>query len=417
MRKLFFKTSYDADSKGLFGVFGGAYVPEMLVSSLDELTKAYEKAKADPNFEREIMQIYKNYVGRPSALYYAKNLTEKLGGAKIYIKNEGLNHTGAHKINHCVGQALLAKRMGKKRLIAETGAGQHGLATATVAAKFGFECTIFMGEVDVARQRSNVFLMEQLGAKVVPVTYGTKRLKDAVMAALQDWIGNTKDSYYLLGSALGPHPYPSMIRDFQSIIGLEAKEQILEAEGRLPDYLIACVGGGSNAIGLFNAFLDEKKVQLIGVEAGGKGIGKIGEHATRMSGSAKAGIMEGYKSFFITNKDGQMEGTHSISAGLDYGGIGPEHARLQELGRATYTYATDKKVLSAFKELALTEGIFPALESAHAVAEAIRLAPTLSKDKIIIVNLSGRGDKDIFIVAEAFGDKKCKEYLREMGNK
>jgi len=417
MKKLFFKTSYDADRKGLFGIFGGAYVPEMLVGALDDLTKAYEEAKADLAFEKELMQIYKDYVGRPSALYFAKNLSEKLGGAKIYIKNEGLNHTGAHKINHCIGQALLAKRMGKKRLIAETGAGQHGLATATVAAKFGFECTVFMGEVDVARQRSNVFWMEQLGAKVVPVTYGTRRLKDAVMAALQDWIGNVKDSYYLLGSAVGPHPYPSIVRDFQSIIGLEAKEQILESEGRLPDYLIACVGGGSNAIGLFNAFLDDKKVKMIGVEAGGKGIKKIGEHATRFSGSAKPGIVEGYKSFFITNADGQMEGTHSISAGLDYGGIGPEHAYLKESGRATYTYATDKKVISAFKELALTEGIFPALESAHAVAEALRLAPTLSKDKIIIVNLSGRGDKDIFIVAEALGDKKWKEYLRTMGNK
>lgn len=417
MKKLFFKTSYDAKPKGLFGVFGGAYVPEMLIPSLDELAKAYEEAKADPAFEKELMQVYKDYVGRPSALYFAKNLTEKLGGAKIYIKNEGLNHTGAHKINHCVGQALLAKRMGKKRLIAETGAGQHGLATATVAAKFGFECTVFMGEVDIARQRSNVFWMEQLGAKVVPVTYGTKRLKDAVMAALQDWISNTKDTYYLLGSALGPHPYPSMVRDFQSIIGLEAKEQILKFEGRLPDYLIACVGGGSNAIGLFNAFLDDKKVKLVGVEAGGKGIEKIGEHATRFSGSAKPAIVEGYKSFFITNKDGQMEPTHSISAGLDYSGIGPEHAYLKESGRATYTYATDKKVLSAFKELALTEGIFPALESAHAVAEAIRIAPTLSKDKIIIVNLSGRGDKDIFIVGEALGDKKWKEYLRKMGSK
>jgi tryptophan synthase beta chain len=417
MKKLFFKTSYDADAQGLFGIFGGAYVPEMLVPSLNELTKAYIEAKADPAFEKELKQVYKDYVGRPSALYFAKNLTEKLGGAKIYIKNEGLNHTGAHKINHCVGQALLAKRMGKKRLIAETGAGQHGLATATVAAKFGFECTIFMGEVDIARQRSNVFFMEQLGAKVVPVTYGTRRLKDAVMAALQDWIRNTKDSYYLLGSALGPHPYPSMVRDFQSIIGLEAKEQILESEGRLPDYLIACVGGGSNAIGLFNAFLDDTEVKLIGVEAGGKGTEKTGEHAARFSGGAKPSVIEGYKSFFLTNKDGQMETTHSISAGLDYGGIGPEHARLKELGRATYTYATDKKVLSAFKELALTEGIFPALESAHAVAEAIRLAPTLSKDKIIIVNLSGRGDKDIFIVAEALGDKKWKEYLRTIVNK
>src|SRR3990167_2083472 len=287
MKKLFFKTSYDADSKGLFGVFGGTYVPEMLIPALDELSKAYEEAKADPAFEKEILQVYKDYVGRPSALYYAENLTKKLGGAKIYIKNEGLNHTGAHKINHCIGQALLAKRMGKKRLIAETGAGQHGLATATVAAKFGFECTVFMGEVDVARQRSDVFLMEQLGAKVVPVTYGTKRLKDAVMAALQDWIANTKDTYYLLGSALGPHPYPSIVRDFQSIVGLEVKEQLNELEGKIPDYLIACVGGGSNAIGLFNAFLDDKSVALIGVEAGGKGTGTNGTHATRMAGQGK----------------------------------------------------------------------------------------------------------------------------------
>src|SRR3990167_5082607 len=268
MKKLFFKTSYDAYRKGLFGVFGGAYVPEMLIPSLDELAKAYEKAKADPAFEKELMQIYKDYVGRPSALYFAKNLTEKLGGAKIYIKNEGLNHTGAHKINHCVGQALFAKRMGKKRLIAETGAGQHGLATATVAAKFGFECTVFMGEVDYNRQRPNVFWMEQLGARVVPVTYGTKRLKDAVMAALQDWISNTKDTYYLLGSALGPHPYPSLVRDFQNIVGLEVREQLKEQIGReIPDYVIACVGGGSNAIGIFNTFLEEPAVHLIGVEA------------------------------------------------------------------------------------------------------------------------------------------------------
>lgn len=417
MKKLFFKTKYDADSNGLFGGFGGTYVPELLIPALDELSKAYEKAKADPEFVKEITDVFKNYVGRPSPLYFAKNLTEKLGGAKIYIKNEGLNHTGAHKINHCIGQAILAKRMGKKRLIAETGAGQHGLATATVAAKFGFECTIFMGEVDIARQRSNVFWMEQLGAKVVPVTYGTKRLKDAVMAALQDWISNVNDTYYLLGSALGPHPYPSMIRDFQSIIGLEAKEQILEVENKLPDYLIACVGGGSNAIGLFNAFLDDKKVKLIGVEAGGRNPKIIGEHATRLAGQGKLGIIEGYKSFFLTNSDGQVESTHSISAGLDYAGIGPEHAYLAKTGRATYTNATDEKVLEAFKELALTEGIFPALESAHAVAEAIRLAPTLSKNQTIIVNLSGRGDKDIFIVAEAVKDKNWKEYLREMGSK
>lgn len=417
MKKLFFKTKYDADQNGLFGVFGGAYVPEMLIPALDDLSKAYEEAKNDSLFEEELLKLYQEYVGRPSPLYFAKNLTEKLGGAKIYIKNEGLNHTGAHKINHCVGQALLAKRMGKKRLIAETGAGQHGLATATVAAKFGFECTIYMGEIDIARQRPNVFWMEQLGAKVVSVKFGTKRLKDAVMAALQDWMGNTGDSYYLLGSALGPHPYPSMIRDFQSIIGLEAKDQILLAEGRLPDHLIACVGGGSNAIGLFNAFLYDESVKMIGVEAGGRDFSKVGEHATRMAGQGKVSIIEGFKSIFLTDKEGQMQPTHSVSAGLDYSGIGPEHSHLAKSGRVTYTNANDKDVLSAFQELAQTEGIFPALESAHAVAEAIRLAPTLTKDKVIIVNLSGRGDKDIFIVAEKFGDNNWKQYLQEMGGK
>ncbi len=417
MKKLFFKTKYDADPQGLFGEFGGTYVPEMLVPALDRLARAYEKLKSEPAFEKELLEVFQNYVGRPSPLYFAKNLTQKLGGAKIYIKNEGLNHTGAHKINHCVGQALVARRLGKRRLIAETGAGQHGLATATVAAKFGFACTVFMGEVDVERQRTNVFLMEQLGAQVVPVVFGTRRLKDAVMAAMQDWIEHEDEAYYLLGSALGPHPYPSMVRDFQSIIGLETKEQIMAQEGRLPDYLIACVGGGSNAIGLFNAFLDEQKVKMIGVEAGGLGVKRVGAHAARFAGGGQLGVLEGYKSFFLTDKDGQMEPTHSISAGLDYGGIGPEHAQLKSSGRVSYTYTTDKKVLEAFKLLARTEGIFPALESAHAVAEAIKLAPTLSRDKIIIVNLSGRGDKDIFIVAEAFGDKKWKEYLRKMGKK
>lgn len=411
---MFFKTKYDADAQGFFGQFGGNYTPEMLLPALEELKNAYENAKNDPSFEAELKQLHKNFIGRPSALYYAENLTNRLGGAKIYLKNEGLNHTGAHKINHCVGQALLAKRMGKKRLIAETGAGQHGLATATVAAKFGFECTVFMGEVDVARQRANVFWMEQLGAKVVPVTYGTKRLKDAVMAALQDWIGNINDSYYLLGSALGPDPYPSMVRDFQSIVGLEVKEQIQEYGVEKPDYLIACVGGGSNAIGLFNAYLDDTDVQLIGVEGGGRGPDKKNGHAARLQGSAHLGIVEGYKSHFLTNSDGQMEGTHSISAGLDYAGIGPEHAYLNEIGRATYTYATDEEVLAACTELARTEGIFPALESAHAVAHAIKLAPTLSKDKTIVVNVSGRGDKDIFILAEKFGDASWKEYLKKM---
>jgi len=412
MKSIFLKTTYDADEKGHFGQFGGRYVPEMLIPALEELEKAYEEAKKDPKFLAELLDLYKNYSGRPTPLYFAENLTKKLGGAKIYLKNEGLNHTGAHKMNHCLGQALFAKRMGKKRLIAETGAGQHGLATATVAAKFGFECIVYMGSIDVERQRPNVFWMEQLGAKVVSVEHGTKRLKDAVTAALQDWITNVDDSYYLLGSALGPHPYPSMIRDFQNIVGLEVKEQIMEAENRLPDYLIACVGGGSNAIGLFNPFLDEKKIKMIAVEAGGRGIEKIGDHATRLQGKERVGVVEGYKSYFLQNKDGQIQNTHSISAGLDYAGIGPEHALLFTKDRVKYTYATDKEVLSAFKTLAKEEGIFPALESAHAIAEAIKLAPKLEKDKIIVVNVSGRGDKDIFIVAEAIGDKQWKDYLR-----
>lgn len=412
MPNIFFKTKYDSDSAGHFGKFGGRYVPEMLMPALQELEKAYKKAKQDPRFKKELMNLYHNYSGRPTPLYFAENLTRQLGGAKIYIKNEGLNHTGAHKINHCLGQALLAKRMGKKRLIAETGAGQHGLATATVAAKFGFACTVYMGAVDIGRQRPNVFFMEQLGARVVPVYHGTQRLKDAVTAALQDYITNVDDTYYLLGSALGPHPYPSMVRDFQNIIGLEAKEQIKKAEGRLPDYLIACVGGGSNAIGLFNAFLQDKKVKMIGVEAGGKNPIKIGRHAVRLQGQGKVGVVEGYKSYFIQNKDGQIESTHSISAGLDYAGIGPEHALLFEKGRVQYKYATDKEVLSAFQLLAKTEGIFSALESAHAVACAIKLAPSLPKNKIIIVNLSGRGDKDIFILTRALRDKSFREYLK-----
>lgn len=412
MPKIFFSTKYDADELGYFGEFGASFAPETLMAPLQELSDAYEVAKVDPAFLDELNQLYKNYSGRPTPLYFAENLTRQLNGAKIYLKNEGLNHTGAHKINHCLGQALLAKRMGKKRLIAETGAGQHGLAVATVAARFGFECTVYMGAVDVERQRPNVFWMEQLGAEVVPVEYGTKRLKDAVMAALQDWIGRPVDTYYLLGSALGPHPYPSMVRDFQSIIGLEVKEQIQMAEGRMPDYLVACVGGGSNAIGLFNCFLDNPDVKMIGVEAGGRGIKEVGDHAARLQGQGKVGIVEGYKSYFLTDDDGQIQPTHSISAGLDYSGIGPEHSALFKAGRVVYHYATDSEVLGAFKTLAKTEGIFSALESAHAMAEAIKLAPTLSKDKIIVVNISGRGDKDIFIVAEALHDKKWKDFLR-----
>ncbi|OGY93170.1 MAG: tryptophan synthase subunit beta [Candidatus Komeilibacteria bacterium RIFCSPLOWO2_02_FULL_48_11] len=412
MESIIIKTSFDADATGHFGQFGGRYAPEMLLPALEELEAAYNQAKSDPKFLDELSDLFKNYDGRPTPLYFAENLTKKLGGAKIYLKNEGLNHTGAHKINHCLGQALLAKRMGKKRLIAETGAGQHGLATATVAAKFGFECVVYMGEVDIARQRINVFFMEQLGAKVIPVSHGTKRLKDAVTAALQDWITNVDDSYYLLGSALGPHPYPSMIRDFQSIIGLEVKEQIQAQAGRLPDYLVACVGGGSNAIGLFNDFFEDKEVMMIAVEAGGRGVDKPGEHAARFQTGGAVGVVEGYKSYFLQNEDGQIQSTHSISAGLDYAGIGPEHALLHDQKRVQYTFATDKEVLVAFQTLARTEGIFPALESAHAVAEVIKLAPTLAPDKIIVVNISGRGDKDVFIVAKALGDKAWLEYLR-----
>ncbi|MBI4132974.1 MAG: tryptophan synthase subunit beta [Candidatus Sungbacteria bacterium] len=407
-----FKTPYDADDRGHFGQFGGRYAPEMLLPALEELEAAYNAAKADPEFIAELEGLYKHYDGRPTPLYFAENLTKHLGGAKIYLKNEGLNHTGAHKINHCLGQALLAKRMGKKRLIAETGAGQHGLATATVAAKFGFECVVYMGVVDMERQRLNVFWMEQLGAKVVPVEHGTKRLKDAVTAALQDWITNVDSSYYLLGSALGPHPYPSMVRDFQSVVGVEVRKQLQEQEGRLPDYLIACVGGGSNSIGLFNAFLDDAEVKMVAVEAGGKGVAQPGEHAARFQTGGSPGVVEGYKSYFLQNDDGQIQSTHSISAGLDYAGIGPEHAFLHEKGRVEYIYATDAEVLSAFSLLARTEGIFPALESAHAIAEAIKRAPTLSPDKIMVVNVSGRGDKDVFIVAKAFKDKHWQEYLR-----
>ncbi|MFA6106539.1 MAG: tryptophan synthase subunit beta [Patescibacteria group bacterium] len=410
---IFIKTKYDADRTGHFGRLGGRYVPEMLIPALEELEKAYEDAKRDPRFLADLMDLYENYDGRPTPLYFAANLTKRLGGAKIFIKNEGQNLTGAHKINHSLGQALLAKRMGKKRLIAETGAGQHGLATATVAAKFGLKCAVYMGKVDYHRQRPNVFWMEQLGAEVIPVLHGTQRLKDAVTATLQDWIENVDDTYYLLGSALGPHPYPSMVRDFQTIVGLEVKKQLKENYNiKKPDYIVACVGGGSNAIGIFNPYLDDKDVKLIGVEAGGRGIKNVGDHATRLQKNQKLGVVEGYKSFFIQDEDGQIQNTHSISAGLDYSGIGPEHGLLYLKGRVEYKYATDKEVIATFKLLARTEGIIPALESAHAAAYAIKLAPKLSKNKTVVINLSGRGDKDIFIVAEALGDKKWKEYLK-----
>lgn len=401
--------------RGHFGKFGGRYVPEMLIPALEELEDAYESAKKDPEFKKEFLDLLKNFCGRPTPLIFAKNLTKKSGGAKIYFKNEGLNHTGAHKITHCVGQVLLAKRMGKRRIIAETGAGQHGLACATVAAKFGMECTVYMGATDIARQRPNVFWMEQLGAKVISVEYGNKTLKDAVNAALKDWIENVDDSYYLLGSVVGPHPYPSMTRDFQEIVGEEIEKQLNEFEGKLPDYVVACVGGGSNAMGAFNNFLDKVSVKLIGVEAGGRGA-KRGENAARFKGGS-VGVVEGFKSYFLQDEDGQIINTHSISAGLDYAGIGPQLAYLKEEGRIEFDSVTDEETLNAFKTLASAEGIIPALESAHAVAYALKLASKLSKDKIIVVNLSGRGDKDLFIVAEAFRDKNFYEFMRKQVKK
>lgn len=388
---------------GHFGRFGGRYVPEMLIPALEELEKAYETAKKDPAFQREFNYYLKTFAGRPTPLTYAENLTKQLNGAKIYLKNEGLNLTGAHKITHCIGQALIAKRMGKKRLIAETGAGQHGVATATVATKFGFSCTVYMGEIDMKRQRPNVFLMEQLGAEVVPVAFGNKTLKDAVNAALKDYIENVDTTHYLLGSVVGPHPYPTINRYFQSIVGHEVKNDLKKREKKLPDVIIACVGGGSNAMGIFFAFVKDKSVKLIGVEAGGKGKG-IGENAVRMSGIGKVGVVEGYKSYFLQDRDGQVQNTHSISAGLDYPGIGPELAYLGNTKRVQFVSASDKEVVEAVGILAKTEGIIPALESAHAVAYALKLAPTLSKDKTIVVNISGRGDKDIFILAKALKD-------------
>lgn len=407
--------------KGHFGKFGGRYVPEMLIPALEELEIEYEKSKKDPGFKKEFEDLLKNFSGRPTPLTFAKNLTEKLGGAKIYLKNEGLNLTGAHKITHCIGQALIAKRLGKKRLIAETGAGMHGVATATVAAKFGFSCTVYMGEKDYKRQRPNVFLMQQLGATVVPVEFGNKTLKDAVNAAIKDWIENVSDTHYLLGSVVGPHPYPTMNRDFQSIVGKEIKVQIKEFENRLPDFVIACVGGGSNAMGAFGDFLSDKTVKLIGVEAGGKGA-KIGENATRLAPrslgevgfpNGSVGVVEGYKSYFLQNSDGQIQNTHSISAGLDYPGIGPQLAELHDEGRVQFQNILDREVIEACEILARTEGIIPALESAHAVAYALKLAPTLSKNKVIVVNLSGRGDKDLFIMAKALKDEKFIEFLKD----
>jgi tryptophan synthase beta chain len=382
---------------GRFGVYGGRYVPETLVAALDELEREYDLAKNDAAFQAELVDLLKNYAGRPTPLYFCKRLTEQLGGAKIYLKREDLLHTGAHKINNALGQGLLARRMGKKRVIAETGAGQHGVATATVCALLGLECVVYMGDVDMARQELNVLRMRLLGAEVRGVSAGSKTLKDAISEAMRDWVTNVRTTYYLLGSALGAHPYPTMVRDFQRCISIEMKEQILVKEGRLPTAIIACVGGGSNAIGAFYEFLADSQVRLIGVEAGGRGPA-LGDHAVRFSGGAP-GVLQGTYSYVLQDENGQIALTHSVSAGLDYASIGPEHAMLHDTGRAEYVSQDDAATLDAVVRLARTEGILPALESAHAVAEALRIAPTMQTHDILVVNLSGRGDKDMGILA------------------
>jgi tryptophan synthase beta chain len=381
---------------GRFGAYGGRYVPETLMAALLELDAAYAQAQQDPAFHVELNALLKDYAGRPTPLYFAKRLTETLGGAKIYLKREDLLHTGAHKINNALGQAMLARRMGKKRIIAETGAGQHGVATATVCALFGLECVVYMGEEDMRRQELNVFRMRLLGAEVRGVSSGSATLKDAINEAMRDWVTNVRSTFYILGSALGSHPYPTMVRDFHRVISKEMKRQILEHEGRLPDAIVACVGGGSNAIGAFYEFIPEPNIELIGVEAGGRG-SALGEHAARFAGGTP-GVLQGTYSYVLQNDAGQIAATHSVSAGLDYASIGPEHAMLHDSGRATYTSVTDDEALEATKVLSRTEGIIPALESAHAIAEAIKLAPKMGKDKVMIVNVSGRGDKDIGIL-------------------
>ena len=386
------------DAKGRFGEFGGRYVPETLMQPLQELEDEYFRAQQDPEFQNELNYYLKEFCGRPTPLYYAERLTKDLGGAKIYLKREDLLHTGAHKINNAMGQILLAKRMGKKRIIAETGAGQHGVATATVSAMFGLECIIYMGAVDCKRQSLNVFRMRMLGAKVVPVDTGQKTLKEAVNEAMRDWVTNVRSTHYILGTAYGAHPYPMMVRNFQRIIGDEARQQILEQEERLPDRLIACVGGGSNAIGLFYPFVNDESVMMTGVEAGGEGIIE-GKHAARFQGGG-LGVLQGTRSFVLQDEDGQIQLTKSVSAGLDYAAVGPEHAWLRDIKRAEYTFATDDEALSAFQTLAKIEGIIPALESSHAIAEVIKSAPKMSSDQIIITNLSGRGDKDVAQVAD-----------------
>lgn len=388
-------------TKGRYGIHGGQYIPETLMHAVIELEKAYEYYKNDPQFNKELQELFHEYANRPSLLYYAEKMTKDLGGAKIYLKREDLNHTGSHKINNVLGQVLLAKKMGKKRVLAETGAGQHGVATATAAALMDMDCTVYMGREDTERQALNVFRMELLGAKVVAVESGTKTLKDAVNEALRQWTANVNDTYYVLGSVMGPHPYPEMVRDFQSVIGKEVKAQMLEKEGCLPDVVMACVGGGSNAMGLFYDFIPDKEVQLIGVEAAGRGVNTAQTAATIARGSL--GIFHGMKSYFLQDEYGQIAPVYSISAGLDYPGIGPEHAALYDSGRAQYVSATDDEAVAAFSYLSRTEGIIPAIESAHAIAYAQKLAPTLPKDKIIVVNVSGRGDKDVAAIARYMG--------------
>ncbi|WP_321347395.1 tryptophan synthase subunit beta [Halopseudomonas oceani] len=385
------------DARGHFGPYGGRFVSETLMEALDELENVYRKLSADPEFQAEFDRDLAHYVGRPSPLYFAEHLTEKVGGAKIYLKREDLNHTGAHKVNNTIGQALLAKFMGKPRVIAETGAGQHGVATATVAARLGLKCQVYMGAEDVRRQALNVYRMKLLGAEVIPVTSGSRTLKDAMNEAMRDWVTNIDDTFYIIGTVAGPHPYPELVRDFQCVIGREARQQCLEQAGRLPDALVACVGGGSNAIGLFHPFLNDESVRMYGVEAGGHGI-ETGEHAAPLS-TGKPGVLHGNRTYLMSDEAGQIIETHSVSAGLDYPGVGPEHSWLKDIGRVDYVDATDDEALHAFRELTRVEGIMPALESSHAVAYGMKLAATMSPDQIIVINLSGRGDKDIHTVA------------------
>ena len=399
-------------NRGYYGAFGGAFIPEILVATFEELVKAFEEARKDSGFWREFEEIMTNYCGRPTPLTFAENLTKHFGGPRIYIKREDLNHTGAHKANNVMGQGLLVRRMGKSRVIAETGAGQHGVATATMAARFGFRCTIYMGEKDVDRQRPNVFWMERLGADVVPVRDGSRILKDAINEAFRDWVGHMEDTHYVLGTACGPHPYPEMVSYFQSIIGMEARSQIMEQEGRLPTHVFACAGGGSNALGVFNGFLDDS-VERVAVEAGGKGL-ETGRHAARLaSKDGNIGVAQGYKSYFLQDSDGQMRETHSVAAGLDYVGISPILASMAKEGRVRFEAATDRQVLEALTLTMNKEGLIPALESAHAFARAFKEAPNLSGEDILLINQSGRGDKDIFTIADAYNDSAWGDFIRE----